>query len=138
MGLKLELAKKGLSKTSLAEILDVSRQTIARMGDEVEPRVQKILDDYVEVIEPIETPLLKKVKNWDEYSEDEIQVLCKRRAGETDYEIAHSLGLRVFEFNRMIDVLRQIGLKRGYTQVEKMKKAGTWPPPCPADGNLES
>jgi len=116
MSLKLELAKKGLNKTLLAEILDVSRQTVARMGDEVTPEVQKVLDDYVEVVQPLETPLARKHKNWDEYSIDEIRGLCKRRGGlegdsgrvlETDYEIAHSIGLRVFEFNRMIDVLRK-------------------------------
>jgi hypothetical protein len=143
VGLKVELGKKGITKTMLAEILDVSRQTIARMGDDIEPRVQKVLDEYVEVIQPLEVPMSRKVKGWDEYSVDEIRVICKRRGGiegnthsilETDYEIAHSLGLRVFEFNKMVDVLRQIGLKRGYEQVKEMKKAGNWPPPCPADG----
>lgn len=112
MGLTVELTRRGLGKGELAELLGVNRKTISRMGEEIEPKVQKILDEHP-VLE--EVPLAKKQKNWDEYTDDEIREICKRRGGlegisertlETDYEIAHSLGLRVFEFNKMIGRLR--------------------------------
>jgi len=58
-----------------------------------------------------EIPLSPRLKEIDEYTLDEIREICKRRGGiesdskrekETDYEIAHSLGFRVHEFNKLI------------------------------------
>ena len=160
MSVKDELKRLGVSQGQLAIALNVSRATVNRMKDEVaSDEVMEVLENLSKGSpEPVEVPLATKVKNWDKYSIDEIRVLCKRRGGleglsnriaskntrmceggelvalETDYEIAHSIGLRVFEFHKMVDKLRRLGLKRGYEQVEEMKKAGTWPPPCPLGG----
>ena len=64
----------------------------------------------------IELPLAPRHKDVHEYTRDDIKLLLKRRGGlendtkrdrETDYEIAHSIGLRVFEFNEMIQSYAQ-------------------------------
>lgn len=45
----------------------------------------------------------ERTKDPGDYSDDDIQVLLKRRgAGEADYDIAHSVGLKVHEFNKLI------------------------------------
>ena len=134
--LKQRLKDVGLTKKGLAELLGVSDKTVLRMGDEVTPEVEAVIEDYVnsQDHEPAVIPMAPKQKDWEDYSLDEIRELCKRRGGlegldsdekriaakncrmveggevialETDYEIAHSIGLRVFEFHRMVDKLRR-------------------------------
>jgi len=114
--LKEELKERGLSKQDLAEALGVSYRSILRMGDEVSKEVRALLDTG-EVTHK-EVPLANKVKNWDKYSLEEIREICKRRGGlegdtlsefETDWEICRSLGLRVWEFNWMIDRVKKAG-----------------------------
>jgi transcriptional regulator with XRE-family HTH domain len=136
MTLKDELKRLGVSQGDLADALGKSRATINRMKDaEVTDEVMEVLQglSVVPKVE-VEVPLAEKVKDWEKYSLDEIRELCKRRGGlegldssekriaakncrmveggelvalETDYEIAHSIGLRVFEFHRMVDKLRR-------------------------------
>lgn len=45
----------------------------------------------------------KRTKEPADYTDADIQALLKRRgAGEADYDIAHSVGLKVHEFNKII------------------------------------
>jgi len=129
MTVKDELKRLGVSQGQLAVALNVSRATVNRMKDEVaSDEVMEVLVGLSETpSQPVEIPMSEKAKNWDKYSVDEVRVLCKRRGGleglsnrvasnnarmgeggelialETDYEIAHSIGLRVFEFHKMVD-----------------------------------
>jgi len=109
-----ELKAVGLTKTKLAEILNVSRQTVQRMGDDVNEEILTIIRNYL----PKQGD---RVKEPIDYTHDEIRALCKRRGGleaetkppkdgevspswgkETDYEICQSIGIQVWEFNQMI------------------------------------
>ena len=99
-----ELRLRGMSKTKLAELLDVSRQTIQRMGENISQEAWDVISGY--------TPKqIKRIKNPSEYTDDEIYALILRRGGlegetgrekETDYEICQSVGIKVWEFNKMI------------------------------------
>jgi transcriptional regulator with XRE-family HTH domain len=113
----------GMTKGDLAEKLGVSTKTISRLKEEVTPEIITLLAEHKKPAEVSETgfkmypagtviPLAKKVKDIDAYTMDEIRALLKRRGGleadskrerETDYEIAHSVGLRVFEFKKLIE-----------------------------------
>jgi len=123
MKLQELLDSVGMTKKELAEKLGVSPKTVSRMGDEVSP---EILAMFTESPKPINEesedgfrmypagatiPLSERVKEVEDYTIDEIRPLLKRRGGiegdskrtkETDYEIAHSIGLRVWEFNKLI------------------------------------
>lgn len=115
------LDSKGLTKGELAEKMGVSRKTITRLGDRVTPEVEAALDIHPEpsYVPPV-IPLAEKRKEVDEYTKAEIKELLGRRGAyesiprekrvevqgrdcETDYEIARSVGLKVYEFNRLID-----------------------------------
>ena len=116
----------GLSKTDLAERLGVSRMTVNRWGDDVKPEVMVLIESIQEKLKLVSkvsdsghklypagvyVPMGERVKEPEDYTKEEVLKLCKRRGGiendakrtrETDYEIAHSIGMKVFEFNRMI------------------------------------
>lgn len=47
-GLTVELAKAGVTKSKLAELLNVSTKTISRMGDEISAEVRVILNSLKE------------------------------------------------------------------------------------------
>ena len=103
------LKKTGLTKAQLSSPLGVSRSAVTQWDDIPEKY------DLEGLSKPIEIPLAPKVKPVSKYTLDEIREICKRRGGleglsertlETDYEIAHSLGLRVWEFNHLIERLR--------------------------------
>jgi len=102
--LEQALKQKGISKSDLAKLMEVNRKTITRMGDELTPEVKEMLSDLPD----------KK-----DFTMDEIEVLCKRRGGiegvetgkETDYDLAHSVGLKVWEFNWLIS--QYAGYKNG-------------------------
>jgi len=104
MSLNELLKQSGISKSKLASLMGVSRQTVQRLGDEVTPEVLEALSTYEPIVEALKMP--------DDYTNEEIAKLCKRRGGieadvnrdrETDYEIACSLGITVFDFRAMID-----------------------------------
>ena len=114
MNLTNKLTAANLSKSKLAELLGVSRQTVQRMGEKVSDEVLAIIKDYVPRVG-------ERVKEPSGYSDAELVALFKRRGGyeaetnppklgqtstswgrETDHEIAQSLGIRVWEFNQMI------------------------------------
>ena len=112
--MKLEeyLDSTGFTKASLARALDISKAAISRW-DEIPEKWVSQLDGLKP--EP-DVPMAEKKKDWNKYTVDEIRAICKRRGGlegmaerefETDYEISRSLGLRVWEFNRMVDKLRR-------------------------------
>ena len=94
----------GLSKKQLADLLDVSISTINRMGDQVEDYVLEAVELYQLNNKPIkadEVPVARtRHKPMTECTEDEIRAIWRRRGtgGESDYEIAHSMGMRVFQF----------------------------------------
>lgn len=106
MNLTEYLNFKGVTKTFVAEELGISKAAVSAWKEIPE----KHLDKLMKV--PVQIPMKEKVKNWNEYTVDEVWEICKRRGCgidgvpqrefETDYEIAHSLGLKVFEFHRMI------------------------------------
>ena len=100
-----ELLKlNGISKSTLADIMGVSRQTVHRMGDDVTDEIKAAILSY--------KPKVQATKRPQDYTSDEIREICKRRGGleadvnrekETDYEIACSLGIKVFDLHEMID-----------------------------------
>ncbi len=102
----------GLSKSELAKLLGVSRQTVHRMGDTVSDDVLAVVDRYrnsdkasvtipsPEIIKEDVPISAKKFKPWTECTEAEIRAIWSRRGRESDYDIAHSMGMRVFEFRR--------------------------------------
>ena len=105
MKLNEALKERGLTKQKLAELMGVSRQTIQRMGNEVTDEALEAINGYV-------IPVAEIAKSPEDYTDDEIKDICKRRGGmpgdvarekETDYEIACSLGITVFDFHKMID-----------------------------------
>jgi len=108
------LKEKKVSKSKLAELMGVSRQTIQRMGEDVSDAVLAALREYT----PVQG---QRVKEPADYTDEEMIALFRRRGGyeaetkppkdgttsiswgkETDYEIAQSLGIKVWEFNEMI------------------------------------
>jgi len=104
MVLSDELKIRGLTKKQLADMMGVSRQTIQRMGEEVTDEVLQAIQGYVPKVG-------ERVKEPDEYTDNEIAALIARRGGldadtnrekETDWEIAQSIGIRIWEFNAMI------------------------------------
>ena len=114
MKLTDELTAKGLSRGKLAELLGVSRKTVTRMGEEVTDEVLKVLAEFVPKVG-------ERNKEPKDFTDEEIAGFLKRRGGlegetkppkegtsspswgkETDFEIAQSLGIRVWEFNQMI------------------------------------
>jgi predicted transcriptional regulator len=104
MSLNALLKEHGISKSTLADILGVSRQTVHRYGDDVTDEIQAAILAY--------KPVVKAKKRPQDYTSDEIREICKRRGGleadvnrekETDYEIACSLGIKVFDLHEMID-----------------------------------
>lgn len=115
MSLQELLDSVGLNKSELARLMGVSRKTITRLGDEVNDAVIKAVelhqkqeaehnpeteDVFVE-IEQKDVPMAEtKFKDAMDCSEDEIRAIWKRRGTETDYDIAHSLGVNVFQFRR--------------------------------------
>lgn len=121
------LQQAGLTKNKLADIMGVSRQTIYRMGELMSDKVAQALDDYAKThishtIMPNDqvlgcAPCVHDVaptarKEPDDYTDDDIRVLLKRRgAGESDYDIAHSVGLKVHEFNAIIHAHAVAGCK---------------------------
>ena len=100
------LSTTGFTKASLAQALGVTRGAIQKWDD--------IPDDRLSELEGLvceEVPMAEKEKNWNKYTQEEMGALIKRRGGiegdslrelETDYEIASSIGLKVFEFNLLI------------------------------------
>ncbi len=127
MDLGEELKRYGISQNQLSAALGVSRATVNRIRDkEVLVEHLAVLRELAgEEISPVEK-LVEKLKDWDEYTLDEIRELCHRRRGEKvkrmvkdkevevweyedDWEIAASLGLKTWQFSRMLDKLRDIG-----------------------------
>lgn len=104
MDLQELLDSVGLNKSELARLLGVSRSTVMRMSevsDEVLAAVEKYRHSDEAVPEVEEVPIsAKKFKPWTECSEAEIRAIWSRRGKESDYDIAHSMGMRVFEFRR--------------------------------------
>ncbi len=103
----------GLNKSQLAKLMGCSRSKIMRYGDHVTDQVRHVVADYSG--KPVDTdaetvPLpadlhvdIHARKEPDTYSDDDIRVLLKRRGtGEADYDIAHDVGLLVWEFNKLI------------------------------------
>lgn len=118
MDLQELLDSVGLNKSQLAKLMEVSRSTVMRMGDEVSDEVLTIIDRYRltdEASHSIPTPTKtesnpiqgRRIKEPTHYTPKEIKLLCLRRGtgGESDYDIAHSIGVSNFEFRGMIDVL---------------------------------
>ncbi len=135
MDLGEELKRYGISQNQLSAALGVSRATVNRMRDkEVLVEHLAVLRELAgEEISPVEK-LAEKLKDWDEYTLDEIRELCHRRRGEKvkrmvkdkevevweyeeDWEIAASLGLKTWQFSRMLDKLRDIGKRKVATEI---------------------
>lgn len=96
------LEKAGVTKAKLAELMNVNRKTISRMGDNLTPEVEVILNTFKPAIQEAANGL--RVKEPEEYSMDDIKSIClTRRGSESDYDIAQSLGLKVHELKLMID-----------------------------------
>lgn len=104
------LNQAGLTKNELAKLLGVARQTVYRMGELISEDVARVLAQHNKTGEivtndiPIELPVKELTrKKPGGYSDDDIVVLLKRRgAGESDYNIARSVGLKVHEFNKFV------------------------------------
>lgn len=93
----------GLSKKQLAKLIDVNISTVNRMGDKVEPYVLEAIDLYnmgrAESVDDVPVARTRH-KPMADCSEVEIRAIWARRGSETDYVIAHSMGMRVFQFRR--------------------------------------
>ncbi len=135
MDIRTELVLRKMTQGDLAEKLGVSRKTVVRMLEgEIADRYLERLDEIFSSAEICnDPPMAKNGKGWKEYTDDEIREICLRRGGfeglsvhpkkddseflkmarnkETDFQISRSLGLRVWEFNRMLDAYSQRLLK---------------------------
>jgi len=100
------LELKGLSRAELSRRIGLSKAAISRWGDEVPEKWVKVLDGLAPEVPIGEVP--DDIWKWSPARIKE--EVCVRRGRETDYEIARSLGLRVWEFNRLIDKVRQVGI----------------------------
>ena len=125
MNLDELLDSVGITRTELAEKLGVSRMTVKRMAEkaEVTPEVLALFESKKPQADESEggfkmypagshVPMSPRPKEIEEYEIDEIRPLLARRGGieadakrdrETDYEIAHSIGFRVWEFKKLIE-----------------------------------
>ena len=116
------LNKSGFSKSALSKVLGVSRQAISKWDD--------IPTIWLDKIDGLVPEVIEKQKEWDEFSHEEATDLIKRRGGieadplresETDHEIARSVGLKVWEFRRMIDRWVQVRLQEKKLSTEDRK-----------------
>lgn len=112
MELTAYLELKGFSKAELSRRIGVSKAAISKWKEIPEARLSELMELTPEV------PMAEKHKEPEDYTLDEIREICQRRGGhesdpertmETDWEISRSLGMRIWEFNRMVDRLRHAG-----------------------------
>ncbi len=141
MKLDKYLDEFGFNRSQLSRGLEISRAAISKWDDIPEKWMSQLFDakwlkermgfedfEVKDEVAPVENPV-KKLKDWDEYTLDEIRELCHRRRGEKvkrmvggkeveeweyeeDWEIAASLGLKTWQFSRMLDKLRDIGKRK--------------------------
>jgi len=102
----------GIDKRQLAKIADISVKSLTRMQDDVEQYVLDAVDQYrhdgglaevipVASVDVPDVPVATfKHKPASQCTGEEIRSIWKRRGSETDYDIAHSMGMRVCEFRR--------------------------------------
>ena len=88
-----ELRVRGLTKTALADLMNVSRQTIHRMGDEVSDEVLAILSDI---------PLVSVSVHPKDLPDDEMEKIIRNRAAVSDWDICQERGWRIWELNAAI------------------------------------
>lgn len=103
----------GINKTVLAKLLDVSRQTVHRMGEEVSPEVLAIIDRYKLSMTPEQSefvPVAQVKAIEHEQLTETIPVTHRNIAlSRIDYGagipidvVAHSFGLSVFDYNQAV------------------------------------
>jgi len=96
------LVDSGMTRQDLADRLEISLSTAKRLKD--------IDDEILAAVDAFVTEALAKSaadepprKEPASYTDDDIQALLKRRGvGESDHNIAHSVGLKVHELNKLI------------------------------------
>lgn len=93
MKLSEELRARGLTKSKLADLLDVSRQTVHRMGEDISDEVLTILKG---------TPISVTHPHPNDLPDDELKVIIRSRSETSDWDICQEHGWRIWEFNEAI------------------------------------
>ena len=116
----------GITRIQLAKLMNVSRKTVTRLGDEVTPDVLKAVEAYKctdMASETIPVPVVKletiqpgtRHKEPEDYTMPEMAHLCSERKGTPDWMVAAAHGLKTYEFKAMIANLVAYCAKAGTT-----------------------
>ena len=99
------LDEKGISLSELARRLGLSRQAVSKW-DEIPEKWRLAVSEMKSEPEMGEVP--EDIWEWD-VARIKAEV-CSRRAKEDDWEIAASLGLRGWEYRKLIDKVVKYGM----------------------------